>query len=544
MAGKATAVDIGSHGIRVMQARVGKTGIAVTGFAAGLQADGLAEVAGGVSTSGVTVGLAGRAMMMRYMQVPEGSDAQLGSLMDLEIEDIATQSGAALSADYNVLQVDDDESGMDTVMLALARNEALDAQSAEVASAGGSISGHVPNCVALFNAWIRCGQAEEDQVVCLVNMGHETIDLAIVRGFDLLVARNLPSGGRVLDDAIAAAFSVGPQKAEALKKQLLDLDPASRGRYASGQAEKVTLAAGGAASAFVSAIQSSVAFCKSTTKIADLELDKVVICGGSARLNGIRGMLREALRCPVELFDPFETCDLSGLDQHAADLLESYRLEAPVVLGLAIGRLEADAYDLTILPEAVKRRREFLQKTVWNIAAAVVIAVTLFLTMQTEKTTLGEVDKVLRRVRSQVGRYRSIHDQAEETIAENQRLLALNNELSKKAVPLHGLLHTLRLMQQHLPREIYLTSLETVVSRNRGDSDFARIKLEGTGREVSGRNVLDAYNSLLTACRAQSVEGNGFSIRPTPPTAPDFEFSWLLDFAVAPEATTDSNDSE
>src|SRR5690606_29192081 len=158
-----------------------------------------------------------------------------------------------------------------------------------------------------------------------------------------------------------ASFDVSARKAESLKKDLLDLDPASRGRYASGQAEKVTVAAGGAGAMLASAIQSSLAFCRNQTKDPQLALDKVLICGGTSRVRGIKGMLREALRCPVEAFDPFERVDLSALPPDDVESLARHRAEAVAALGLAVGRIDDSLYQLEILPEAVKRRQRFVQ---------------------------------------------------------------------------------------------------------------------------------------------------------------------------------------
>ena len=103
-------------------------------------------------------------------------------------------SGGSLSADYNLLPPQDPEAGVDTVLLALAKDEALDRLQADVKEGGGSVAAFVPNCTALYNAYLKCGPVEADTVVCLVNIGHKTIDLAIVKGTDLLFARNLSSG--------------------------------------------------------------------------------------------------------------------------------------------------------------------------------------------------------------------------------------------------------------------------------------------------------------------------------------------------------------
>ena len=306
MAKKAVAVDIGSHSAKVLVAEAGKHGLRVVRFAGLPRGEGSVSLAdAGIPLAGAICGLAGRDMTLRYSQVPPTPDWQLKNLMDLEIQDLSQQSGGSLSADYNLLPIEDPDGAVETILLALAKDDALERLQGEVADGKGSVAAFVPNCTALYNAFLKCGPVEPDTVVCLANIGHETIDIALVSGTELLFARNLTTGTKALDDAIAASFNVSARKAEALKKDLLDLDPQSRGRYASGQAEKVTMAVGGAATSIGAAIQSSLSFCKAQTKIQDLRLDRVLLSGGGARLRGLRSMLRETLRCPVELFDPF-----------------------------------------------------------------------------------------------------------------------------------------------------------------------------------------------------------------------------------------------
>ena len=121
MAGKATAVDPGSHTVKVLSLKDGKHGLEVSAFAAvpaQQGAEGL--VATGIPLAGTVAGVAGRDMTLRYTQVPPAPDWQLRNLMELEISDLSSQSGDELSADYNLLPISDEESGMDTVLMSLA----------------------------------------------------------------------------------------------------------------------------------------------------------------------------------------------------------------------------------------------------------------------------------------------------------------------------------------------------------------------------------------------------------------------------------------
>ena len=544
MATKATAIDIGSHSVKIAAVKAGKHGLVLLRFAAFPADEARAGVAeAGIALKGAVAGLAGRDMNLRYTQVPPSPDWQLRNLMELEIQDMATQTGGALSADYNLLPYVDEEGGTETVLLAFARDEALERAAKLVGAAGGSIEAHVPNCIGLYNAFVRCGPVEEDATICIVSIGRGTIDLAIVKGVDLLFARNLANGGKVFDDAIAQAFNVSERKAESLKKELLDLDPFSRGRYASGQAEKVTMAAGGAGSAIVSAIQSSLAFCRSQTKDQGLQLDKVLIAGGTARVRGLVGMLREALRCPVETFDPFERVDLSELPEDDLELLERYRSEAATVLGLAAGRVDDSLYQLEILPESVKRKRKFVQRTIWNIGAAVVAIAVVALVAMRERAGSDQADQAFATLSAQKRRVDQIDRDATNFEAENAVARSLADAVAERSVPLDSLLLTLRAISQSMPQELWISSIEVARQQDRKDGRTLGeprpvVVIKGKGKDVAGRGVTDAYNRFLTQFKAFTYDGV------SPIVTPKHEqdglgntaFTWTVDYRPRPPA--------
>lgn len=538
MASKATAVDIGSHSAKVLVAQVGKHGVSVLRFAGLPSAEGNVSLAeAGIPLKDATCGLAGRDMTLRYSQVPPTPDWQLRNLMDLEIQDLAQQSGGALSADYNLLPIED-ESGSDTVLLALAKDEALERLQGEVAGGGGAVTAYVPNCTALYNAYLKCGPVDADAVVALVNIGHETIDLAIVKGTDLLFARNLTSGTKVLDEAIASNFNVSARKAEVLKKDLLDLDPASRGNYQSGQAEKVTMAAASAATSIPAAINSSLSFCKAQTKISDLRLDKVLVCGGGARMRGLRGLLRENLRCPVEMFDPFANVDLSQLPPDDAEQLEQMRHEAAVALGLAVGRLDDTLYSLEILPEAVRKKQRFQQRTIFNILAGVVVA-GVFGLQYVNNQDKSQAQQVyvdgMRRMVSSVSR---THEDALGLIEQNEVDEALVQTLRQRALPLHGVLRVQRAITKHLQPQLWVEKLEVGAKRGRPGADaLATVTVEVAAKELNGvdpsRVISDFYDSFRSDPLIKDLLVPDMKERPSPDSAKRVVFTVELEAPVA-----------
>jgi type IV pilus assembly protein PilM len=533
MASKGVAIDIGGHSTKAIAVKAHKHGIKVTGFCALPSEEDGALLPGGQPAKGAVCGLSGRDMNLRYSQVPPTPDWQLKNLMDLEIQDLAQQSGGALSADYNLLPQLDAEAGVDTVLLALARDEALERMTTHVTEAGGTVEAFTPNCIALYNAFLKCGPVEEDVVVCLANIGHETIDLALVRGTDLLFARNLSGGGKVLDDAIAAAFNVSARKAETLKRDLLDLDPQSRGRYSSGQAEKVTMAAGGAANAIVAAIQSSLAFCKAQTKIADLQLDKVLLSGGGARLRGIRGLLREALRCPVDLFDPFANLDLAALPAGDQEQLQQMRHEAVVALGLAVARVDDSLYSLEILPAAVRRRRTFVQRTLFNIGAAALGVLLLVLYAGTRRSEVDAAESARQSVARAASLASSVNKEATERAEANARDRAIVDFLAAQAVPLHGTLRVLRAVTANLPPQLWIKSVDLKVVSAPNQPKRPVVEIKGSGKELDGVDASKVLGEFSQKLRNDPLllEAGATSVLATPAeTGSIVQFSFTITF--------------
>jgi Tfp pilus assembly PilM family ATPase len=531
MANKATAVDLGSHSAKILVAQVGKHGVRLLRFAGLPRGEGEGAVslrAGGIPLAGSICGLAGRDMTLRYSQVPPTPDWQLRNLMDLEIQDLAQQSGGALSADYNLLPSQDAEAGVDTVLLALAKDEALDRLQGEVKAAGGSVAAFVPGCTALYNAYLKCGPVDADAVVCLCNIGHQTIDLAIVKGTDLLFARNLSSGAKVLDDAIASTFAVGERKAEALKKDLLDLDPQSRGRYASGQAEKVTLAAQAGAASITAAIQSSLSFCKAQTKLADLRLDQVLVSGGGARLRGLRGFLREALRCPIELFDPFANLDLSALPAADAEQLQAMRHEAVIALGLAVGRLDDTLYSLEILPEAVRKAQRFRQRTIWNLAAGGLVLGVLGLQanyLQQERAVNEAASDVLKR---QISKANKVHADAQQVIDANKVERQLVEHLTTQALPLQGLVRVHRAIAANLPPQMWIEKVDIVAAGAGNQRKRSAIVVEAAGKELNGVEVGNVVSEFMRLFKADPAMAGLAKPEITPVNSADAAERWRI----------------
>ena len=404
------------------------------------------------------VGVTGRDVNLRYTRVPQVPDWQLKKLMRFEVEEIGGQSGAEVASDFNVLPAQAENEGEDVVLLAMARESLLETHAQGLAAAGGALDAFSPNALALYNAWLRYGVIEDDTIL-LANIGHENLDVILVRGADLLFARNLSGGSKLFDDALAERFGVSAAKAEELKRKIVDLTPGAKA--ADATAEKATRAASAPAGAILSLLQSTVMFCKSQVKLTSLRVDRVLLCGGGAALKGLPKFLSNGMNVPVELFDPFRVVETGGLDPEARALLEDHRSEAVIALGLATMASDPDAYSVEILPSALRKRREFVGGTLWSFVAAAVAVAYLgwygFTTHAKLSTTRTEVSGLETRVK----RAKAVDTEAKELIANNEKLSAEAFRLQAVAGNGEQLARSLWAATESIPKEFSFKGLST-----------------------------------------------------------------------------------
>jgi type IV pilus assembly protein PilM len=402
------------------------------------------------------VGLTGRDVNVRYTRVPRLPDWQLRKLMRFEVEEVGGQSGSELASDFNLLPPLPEIESEDVVLLALARESLLAEHLAGLKAVGGRLEAFAPSALALYNAWLRYGVIE-DETVLLANVGHENLDVILVRGRDLLFARNLTGGSRLFDEALAERFGVPLAKAEAIKRELATLRPGAS--YASPTQEKASRALLGAAGQILSLLQSTVLFCKSQVKVANLRIDRVYLTGGGAALQGLPEYLAAGMSVPVQLFEPFRVVDVSALAPAAALELEKYRLEATVSLGLATMGSDPEAYAVEILPRKLRARRAFLGRSVYAIAAAVLAA--CFLVYQGWKTSseLGRVRGEVARLEAELKRAQSTDRQARELAVRNAALARDSSLLLGVAGSGAQLARALGHCLQHLPEDFWVDRL-------------------------------------------------------------------------------------
>ena len=480
------------------------------------------------------VGLTGRDVNLRYVRVPRVPDWQLRKLMRFEVEDIGDQSGSGVASDFNLLPDLPEIEGEDVVVLAMAKETLLEEHMNGLDALGVKLDGFAPSALGLYNAWLRYGVIEGDTVM-VANIGRDNIDVVICRGPDLLFARNLTGGSRLFDQAIAQRFEISERKAEEVKLSYATLAPGAR--YENANQEKASRAIAGAAGQLQSLLQSTILFCKSQLRLQGPKVDRVALCGGGAAQTGRPQWLSGAMGIPVEIFDAVRVLDTSGLAPEAADSLEEYKLEAVVALGLATMASDPDGYSIEILPENLRKRREFWGGTAFLAAAGLLGVLFLGYDYWSSSQQLGEVETKVTKLTRDVKK-------AKKTDAETRDLLDRNALLEESALELQALLgsgeqlaRTLEVLDRRMPEEFWIANMESGWSFDeelgvQRELERPILRLEGKARQGT-RSMASLYEGFLAAVReelpavalkaAPNADGSRFELDLTLLAVPDPE---------------------
>lgn len=457
---RGSGIDIGSCSSKWLAGELKGNSFVVTGFALGANDDGSIEggwhALSGCKAGPVRVGLNGRDLNVRYTRVPRLPDWQLRRLMRFETEEIGGQSDSEVASDFNVLPEMPEIEGEDVVLLALARESLMAEHTGGMGAAGAKLEAFMPGALGLYNAFLRYGVIEEETVL-LADIGHENLNVVLVRGGDLVFARNLSGGSRLFDRALAERFGIDEARARSFKEKEATLDTSRS--FKDPNHEKAARALAAPAGQVLSLLQSAVVFAKSQVKLSSLKLDRVLLCGGGARLSGLVPYLSRGLSVPVELFDPFRVVDLSKLDPEAADELERHKLEAVTALGLATAVADPEAYGIEILPAKVKKQREFYGRTAFLVAAAVLAIAFLGLRAWKYRGDLAQLESERASLAREARKVESVNRQTALLLEENEALAKQASELFALAGAGEQLVRLLDALERELPGDFWVEAL-------------------------------------------------------------------------------------
>ncbi len=265
-----------------------------TALAAGLKASGMAHA------DQIIVSVPGTSVATQHLNLPFADARRIEATLGFEVEAALPYDIAETAWDHQVLSVNE---GKSEILVGCA-------PSGEVAGLldGLKTAGLDPRVVTssalafqnLFSAsGKRKGGADADaaQPQAILDIGMERTSLCVCQpGGNLLCARTFPGGGRDLTRAIAAAFDVSLEDAEAWKKTEGSLLPPADGAAEDAGAVKARGALAKALSPIVREIRATL---RASEVRFHISPSKIHLAGGTSYLLGISQFLTEQLGIEV-----------------------------------------------------------------------------------------------------------------------------------------------------------------------------------------------------------------------------------------------------
>jgi len=275
----------------------------------------------------VAASLSGNSVIVKKITLPVMTEAELSESIYWEAEQYIPFDIQDVNLDYEILDSGNGGSqGTMDVLLVAAKKDKIADYTNVITQAGRTPVIVDVDAFALQNAYEANYGFDPQAVVVLLNAGASAININVLAGSQSVFTRDVSMGGNAFTDAVQKELNLPFEAAEELKKgqsvegvSYEDARPVLR-----AMTDNVLLE-----------VEKTFDFFKATA--SSDHIDRIVLSGGAARVEGFTESLRERFDTQVELFDPFRqiTFDVKKLGANPEEMAPI----AAVALGLALRRV-------------------------------------------------------------------------------------------------------------------------------------------------------------------------------------------------------------
>ncbi len=281
----------------------------------------------GIKTKAVATSVSGHSVIVKRIQVPTMSDAELS-------DSIKTEAAQHIPFDIDVVNIDhqilsEELSGpqMDVLLVAVKKDKILNYTNV-LSMAGKSPAVVDIDAFALQNCYEYNYEPAPGSTVALLNIGASVMNINIVKGSMPLFTRDVSVGGHQYTDSLQKELDLSFEDAEALKlgEKVGTVSEDAKGPILQQVTEIIVLE-----------IQKTFDFFRATA--AGEHIERIYLAGGSSRVTGLTEALRQEFSLPVEILNPFSRIAYTE-GTPAAELIQRNSGQLAVAVGLALRSFE------------------------------------------------------------------------------------------------------------------------------------------------------------------------------------------------------------
>lgn len=286
-----------------------------------------------------SIAVSGNSVIVRYVKLPKLTRQELEKTIQFEAEPYIPFPIPEVNMSFHILGdiVEDGQPKMETVLVA-AKKELIEQRLAALNATGLRPIVVDVDAFTLENAYgLVHPVAEQPETVLLVNMGANTTTMIIMENGLARVVRDVFIAGNTINKSLQRIFDCSYDEAESLKRkgQILVTPDEKEATLAQDDQDSLQISNTivTVLKDLVAEVQRSLDFFLSQNP--ERQVNRILLCGGSARISGIERYFSQELHLNVEIMDPFN--GLIGADMPDPSLRPAFA----VALGLAT-RKEGD----------------------------------------------------------------------------------------------------------------------------------------------------------------------------------------------------------
>jgi type IV pilus assembly protein PilM len=257
--------------------------------------------------------VSGPSVSLRQAPFPKMSRRELKDAILLRLEKYSPFTIDEAILDFKTLgPVREAGAIKENVMVVAARKDIVSDHISTLRKAGLEPSGISVIPFALQAAVRKFGRVRPDETVCVLDIGAEYTDMVFMKGERLDLARTITTAGNAITEAMTVAITteegqlaLDAYDAENLKRKYGLPSADDNEQLPSGvMVKRLATLQRPALERFVAEINRSIDYYR--REFGETKIERLLLCGGTAVMKGMREYLQSALNVPAHLFDPFK----------------------------------------------------------------------------------------------------------------------------------------------------------------------------------------------------------------------------------------------
>lgn len=300
--------------------------------------------------------VSGPSVSLRQAPFPKMSRRELREAILLRLEKYSPFSLDEAILDFRPLgPIKEAGAVKDNVMVVAARKDIVSDHISTIKKAGLEPSGVSVTPFALAAAVRRFARIRPDENIVLLDIGAEFTNIIFMKGDRLDLARTITTAGNSLTEAMTVSITIEEgelsldfREAEKIKREFGLAKEDSAELLPSGvPVKRLAALQRPALERFDAEIGRTIDYYK--REFGEAKIDRILLCGGTTSLKGLKEHIQGATNIPVEVFDPFKT---HGLYKRGIRPEEQNGTRLVAALGLLF-----DHQAIDLLPKEIKAKR-------------------------------------------------------------------------------------------------------------------------------------------------------------------------------------------